>query len=342
VTELPTGTGAIKVTVQRLNGTGTVWVDDVRCEEGVSRKEDKTYYYHCDYLGSPRVMTDPLGNVIWRQDYYAFGGDYNTSATGNTHKFTGHVKDDATGQYYAKARYFTTNNGRWSQPEPLLKGVPGKMFLLNPLLLNPYIYGRNNPLKYIDPSGLFTYLIIVGQDKPNPNVPDKSDMNAKGAFTASAKTLEKEIMGSSKFDKSRDKVVTINAKVKADFVNAINAKYESGSIMQIDVFSHSWQTGANMGGTTDDKARLFKTGDLPGLQPGLASEASMTYHGCNAGKSLGNEASLAQQTADALGIPVTGATGHTMPVTDGSGTHYVPNQGTDPGSSYITYQPTKE
>jgi RHS repeat-associated protein len=158
---LPAGTGAVKITLQRLNGTGTVWVDDVRCEEGVSRKEDITYYYHCDYLGSPRVMTDPLGNVIWRQDYYAFGGDYNTSATGNTHKFTGHVQDAATGQYYAKARYFTTNNGRWSQPEPLLKGVPGKAFLVNPQKLNPYVYCLNNPLKYFDPNGL---IVKVSQE----------------------------------------------------------------------------------------------------------------------------------------------------------------------------------
>jgi|GEM_PF-1832651 len=153
VTQLPAGTGAIKVTLQRLNGTGTVWVDDVRCEEGVSRKEDKTYYYHCDYLNSPRAMTDASGNVVWRQDYYAFGADYNTTATGNTHKFTGHVKDDATGQYYAKARYFTTGLGRWSQPEPLLQGVPNKAFLANPQKLNPYVYCLNNPIKYVDADG---------------------------------------------------------------------------------------------------------------------------------------------------------------------------------------------
>jgi|GEM_PF-5478115 len=153
VNDLPPNTGAIKVTLQRLSGTGTVWVDDVRCEEGVSRKEDKSYYYHTDYLGSPRVMTDQLGNVIWRQDYYAFGADYNTSATGNTHKFTGHVKDDATGQYYAKNRYFTTNTGRWSQPEPLLDGVPDIYFLINPQKLNPYVYCLNNPLRFIDPDG---------------------------------------------------------------------------------------------------------------------------------------------------------------------------------------------
>ncbi|MBI5805545.1 peptidoglycan DD-metalloendopeptidase family protein [candidate division TA06 bacterium] len=113
----------------------------------------KTFYYSCDYLNSPRVMTDATGAVVWRQDYLAFGSEAGTVATGNTHKFTGHIKDDATGQYYAKARYFTTGLGRWSQPEPLLKGVPSKGFLMNSQMLNPYVYCHNNPIKYSDPDG---------------------------------------------------------------------------------------------------------------------------------------------------------------------------------------------
>ncbi|MBI5805723.1 hypothetical protein HZA73_06710 [candidate division TA06 bacterium] len=113
----------------------------------------KTFYYSCDYLNSPRVMTDASGAVVWRQDYLAFGADYGTAATGNSHKFTGHIQDGATGQYYAKARYFTTQLGRWSQPEPLLQGVPDENYLEYPQMLNPYVYSLNNPLKYIDPDG---------------------------------------------------------------------------------------------------------------------------------------------------------------------------------------------
>gem|GEM_PF-6187716 len=125
----------------------------------------QTFWYHCDFLGSPRVMTDASGTVIWKQDYYAFGGDYGTPATGNTHKFTGHVQDAATGQYYAKARYFTTTLGRWSQPEPLLKGVPGKSFVANPQLLNPYIYCRNNPVTRIDENGKWDIKVTLPRDR---------------------------------------------------------------------------------------------------------------------------------------------------------------------------------
>ena len=125
-----------------------------------------TYYYHDDYLGSPRVMTNSTGAVTWRQDYYAFGSDYNGTATGNTHKFTGHLQDGATGQYYAKARYFTTQLGRWSQPEPLLcNDVPLHGFLSNPQKLNPYSYCYNNPLKMVDLDGLLTVHIWDYQGK---------------------------------------------------------------------------------------------------------------------------------------------------------------------------------
>lgn len=104
-------------------------------------------------------MTDASGNVVWKQDYYAFGSDYGAVASGNTHKFTGHTQDAATGQYYAKARYFTTQLGRWSQPEPLLKSIPPKRFLLNPQELNPYVYCANNPTRFVDPDGKFMLIV---------------------------------------------------------------------------------------------------------------------------------------------------------------------------------------
>ena len=108
------------------------------------------------------------GATIWRQDYYAFGSDYGTIATGNTHKFTGHVQDTTTGQYYAKARYFTAQNGRWTQPEPLLKGVPPRVALLSPQYLNPYVYSLNNPLKYTDPNGLWSIKVELSQNRDKP------------------------------------------------------------------------------------------------------------------------------------------------------------------------------
>lgn len=123
--------------------------DNLYCSSGPWN----TFYYHCDYLGSPRVMTNSAGQATWTQNYYAFGGDRTPVATGNTHKFTGHIKDDATGQYYAKARYITTTSGRFNQPDPVLLTIPSSAQKCKPQLLNPYAYCLNNPLFFTDPSG---------------------------------------------------------------------------------------------------------------------------------------------------------------------------------------------
>ena len=208
----------------------------------------KTFYYSCDYLNSPRVMTDATGAVVWRQDYLAFGGDYNTTATGNTHKFTGHVKDDATGQYYAKARYFTTGLGRWSQPEPLLQGVPAKRFLLNPQKLNPYLYCLNNPLLYSDPTGFENTIYILKLIDVNNRTMDFAKESIKAAF--------KEI----KLPKSIKEVKNINDIPKLDKTDAklliMNTKQETNDIYKAGLTANPNRSGQSLHGSQEGHVYL--------------------------------------------------------------------------------------
>ena len=32
-----------------------------------------TYYYHCDHLGTPILVTDEYGNPVWKGEYEPFG-----------------------------------------------------------------------------------------------------------------------------------------------------------------------------------------------------------------------------------------------------------------------------
>jgi len=34
---------------------------------------ERIYYYHNDHLGTPQVMTDESGQVVWKADYEPFG-----------------------------------------------------------------------------------------------------------------------------------------------------------------------------------------------------------------------------------------------------------------------------
>lgn len=67
------------------------------------------------------------------------------------HKFTGKERDTETGLDYFGARYYGSNIGRWVSPDPV--NVTEDR-LLNPAnTLNKYVYGGDNPLKYVDPDG---------------------------------------------------------------------------------------------------------------------------------------------------------------------------------------------
>ncbi len=56
----------------------------------------------------------------------------------------GQYFDSETGLYYNNARYYDPKTGRYISSDPI--GLRGG--------LNTYTYGLNNPLRYIDPSGL--------------------------------------------------------------------------------------------------------------------------------------------------------------------------------------------
>ncbi len=88
-------------------------------------------------------------------------------------KFTGQ-RLDSTGLYYYNARYYDPTIGRFISPDPIIQNNA------NPQFFNRYSYVLNNPLKYVDPTGLFTdtELNNVGiyYDCRNP---DKSNVSAQ-------------------------------------------------------------------------------------------------------------------------------------------------------------------
>jgi RHS repeat-associated protein len=64
-------------------------------------------------------------------------------------KFTGKERDAETGLDYFGARYFSGAQGRFTSPDPPLLD----QHIDDPQSWNLYAYGRNNPLRYVDPTG---------------------------------------------------------------------------------------------------------------------------------------------------------------------------------------------
>ena len=114
-------------------------------------------YYVNDHLGSTRVILNESGNVKQYYDYDPFGKTLRESIAGTEkakYRFTGKELDEEAvytdrglDWYYFGARYYDPVIGRFLTPDPLAANSPS---------LTPYHYAANNPLKFIDPTGMDT------------------------------------------------------------------------------------------------------------------------------------------------------------------------------------------
>ena len=152
-------------TAEGTTVTATVYVYDaggeMAAEYGSGGGGSGLQYLVADHLGSTRLV---VGAQMSCHDYTPFGeeigegvggrnGCYGTG-DGVTQKFTGKERGNSTtegGLDYFGARYFSGAQGRFTSPDPLLNsGRPWE-----PQSWNRYSYALNNPLRFVDPSGLY-------------------------------------------------------------------------------------------------------------------------------------------------------------------------------------------
>lgn len=107
-----------------------------------------TYFRHEDHLGSARVITDVNHAVYDSIDYQPFG-EQSSGDTGTTHKFTGKERDAESGLDNFGKRYDASSLGRFMTPDAFFKDS----HVGDPQSWNEYAYARNNPLRYVDPTG---------------------------------------------------------------------------------------------------------------------------------------------------------------------------------------------
>ena len=105
-------------------------------------------FVHTDVLGSTVLLTNEAGEVTAQYEYDVFGSvvGYNGSDQSN-YLFTGQELDFESELYYYNARYYNPKLGRFISRDSFM-GRDG-----DSLSRNRYIYVKNNPLKYVDPTG---------------------------------------------------------------------------------------------------------------------------------------------------------------------------------------------
>jgi RHS repeat-associated protein len=141
----------------------------------------ETYYYHNDHLGTPQILTDTMGKVVWKAGYNAFGEtNILIEQVENPFRFPGQYYDMETGLHYNYFRDFNPRIGRYMTPDPI--GLEGG--------INLFVYVSNNPVNWNDPWGLSedaTFWTWYGPDQPgleaNPLIDPVNVVAAFGAST---------------------------------------------------------------------------------------------------------------------------------------------------------------
>ena len=87
-------------------------------------------------------MTDAEGETVWNGEVNPFGDGEAVTGLEEHVLYTGKEIDPDTGLYYYNARWYDPQIGRFTTEDPIRSG------------LNWYIYANNNPLKFVDPTGL--------------------------------------------------------------------------------------------------------------------------------------------------------------------------------------------
>jgi RHS repeat-associated protein len=114
--------------------------------------DSTTHFVHKDHLGSTRLLTKVDQSVQETLDFLPYGEQLNSTAATTSHKFTGKERDSESGLDNFKARYFGSSMGRFSSPDPLMIM---RQKLTDPQQWNMYAYVRNNPLRFLDPTGMY-------------------------------------------------------------------------------------------------------------------------------------------------------------------------------------------
>ena len=152
------------------------------------------YFIHPDHLNTPRVITNPSQQVVWRWDNSdAFGTNMANENPGGLGVFTSNLRfpgqyfDLETNLHYNYYRDYSPEIGRYVQSDPIV--LTGG--------INTYTYVGSSPLSYVDARGLAKNPPICFNprecvdppiDPPNPKNPSKPSgydcVNVEPSFAA--------------------------------------------------------------------------------------------------------------------------------------------------------------
>jgi len=130
--------------------TNSTVIDFIQTEEGRAINAGSSWNYEytlTDHLGNNRVTFDMLNGKVGEDDYYPFGLNvHRQQNAGNLYLYNKKELQNEITEYDYGARFYDPVIGRWTTIDPLAEKVRR---------WTPYNYGWNNPIRMIDPDGMF-------------------------------------------------------------------------------------------------------------------------------------------------------------------------------------------
>jgi RHS repeat-associated protein len=274
-----------------------------------------------NHLGSACLETSEAGQVLTREEYYAYGGTaYAFAASGaagfsvKRYRYAGKECDSENGLYYFGARYFAAWLGRWTAGDPVF--AAGR---------SAYEYCSGNPVSRVDPDGaadrnagygLFDLLRDALMPPLGPGGIDPSVAGARAAIgvvanvSRKAAELAKEVAIGPAATGSQSKAATaINT--------ALSAVPVVGQVLDVrDTLVSAYQV-AKSGGSAESLANFATS--LAGWAP-IAGEAAKAAGRSGLGREVRDAAvELAKQQSGFVGQDAGSGAGGEVDSPDGAG-----------------------
>jgi RHS repeat-associated protein len=246
-------------------------------------------YTTTDHLGTPRVITNELGQIKARRDFMPFGeelytgiGDRSTSLNYGTsqddirQKFTGYQKDNETNLDFAEARMYANDFGRFTAVDPLL--ASGKS--ANPQTFNRYAYVGSNPLTRKDPDGL-DWWYLKGNGVYEPVWYDRDPGEKYERWTKIFSYIYKNTAGEHRgkwtvlFGDGKYTLADTKAKAErlfngsSDGLTGAQRDFMNGFSNGINPFGAIFEFLSEASGKIDTSSRDYKAGELAGTALGI-------------------------------------------------------------------------
>ena len=130
----------------------------------IIKNDGETYYFY-NGQGDVSMLADNAGNTAASYIFDAYGNQSEENTVYNPFGYRGEYTDAESGLVYLRARMYDSETGRFMSEDPAKAEF------------NWYVYCHNNPIKYIDPTGLDVYYFVNTEFKKEADKDQKKLAN---------------------------------------------------------------------------------------------------------------------------------------------------------------------